>query len=152
MSLTRVASTYFSALILLSLVGCSKPEAAAPPVEEPVASAPKAAMSSPTGTAAKAASEQIRFAAGASSATLKGSVVRGDRKTYRLNAIKKQTMTATITSTEKNAVFDLIGPDGKTIKAEATTVKEALPATGDYQLVVGGTRGNASYSLTIEVK
>lgn len=57
-----------------------------------------------------------------------------------------------ITSLEKNAVFNVIAPDGKTIKQEATTWSGKLPANGDYQIIVGGTRGNASYELTVEIK
>ena len=61
-------------------------------------------------------------------------------------------MNLKISSLENNAVFDVISPDGKTIKQEATTLREKLPANGDYQIVVGGTRGNATYELTVEIK
>jgi hypothetical protein len=96
--------------------------------------------------------ETISFAKGATSAVAKGSVVRGDRKTYIVNAAKNQSMTLSITALESNAVVDLIGPDGKVLKQGATTVKQVLPATGDYQVVVGGTRGNATYEVTIAIE
>jgi hypothetical protein len=102
--------------------------------------------------AAVAAPETISFAKGAKSAVAKGSVVRGDRKTYLVNAAKNQSMTLSITALENNAVVDLIGPDGKVIKQGATTVKQVLPATGDYQVVVGGTRGNATYEVKIAIE
>jgi hypothetical protein len=108
------------------------------------------AASSPS--AAPTSTEAIQFASGASSATLKGGVVRGERKTYRLNAGKNQTMTLNITSLENNAVFDLIAPNGTTLKREATSHTQTLASTGDYQIVIGGTRGNTSYNLTVEVK
>ncbi len=106
----------------------------------------------PAAKSASAQSEQVNFAAGSSSATLKGVVIRGDRKIYQLNAGKNQTMTVNLGSLENNGVFDLIGPDGKTLKQEATSAKQVLPASGDYQLVVGGTRGNVSYDLTVSIK
>jgi hypothetical protein len=97
-------------------------------------------------------SEPVYFAAGSSSATLKGVVIRGDRKIYQLNAGKNQTMTVNLGSLENNGVFDLIAPDGTTLTQETTSAKQVLPATGDYQVVVGGTRGNVSYDLTVSIK
>lgn len=108
------------------------------------------AVSSPS--PAPANTEAIQFASGASSATLKGGVVRGERKIYRLNAGKNQTMTLNITSLENNAVFDLIAPNGTTLKREATSHTQTLASTGDYKIIIGGTRGNASYNLTVKVK
>jgi hypothetical protein len=114
-----------------------KKEAMKPaPAKAPVASAP----------------ETISFAKGAKSAVAKGSVVRGDRKTYLVNAAKNQSMKISVTALESNAVVDLIGPDGKVLKQGATTVKQVLPATGDYQVVVGGTRGNTTYEVTIAIE
>jgi hypothetical protein len=72
--------------------------------------------------------------------------------TYLLGAQKGQTMTLGITSAESNAVFDVVGPGGKLIKSEATTWSGPLPADGDYAIIVGGTRGNATYELTTQVK
>lgn len=86
------------------------------------------------------------------SSVLKGSVIRGERQTYLLGAKKGQTMTLSISSLEKNAAFDVIGPGGKLIRSDAAAWAGALPADGDYEIVVGGTRGNASYELTTQVK
>jgi hypothetical protein len=106
----------------------------------------------PAKAAAASGPETISFAKGATSAVAKGSVVRGDRKTYIVNAAKNQSMTLSVSALESNAVVDLIGPDGKVIKQGATTVKQVLPATGDYQVVVGGTRGNATYEVKIAIE
>lgn len=95
---------------------------------------------------------RVKFASGANSTTIKQSVIRGERDTYLLGAKQEQQMNLKITSLEKNAVFEVIAPGGKTIKQEATTWSGKLPANGDYQIVVGGTRGNASYELTVEIK
>ncbi len=103
-------------------------------------------------TASTAKPVRVKFDQGANSTTIKNSVVRGDRNTYLLGAKLGQQMNLKITSLEKNAVFDVIAPGGKTIKQEATTWSGKLPASGDYQIIVGGTRGNASYELTVEIK
>ncbi len=95
---------------------------------------------------------RIKFDRGATSRTIKNSVVRGTRDTYLIGANKGQQMNLKITSLENNAVFDVVSPDSKTLQQEATNWSTKLPANGDYQVVVGGTRGNASYELTVEIK
>jgi|ERR1051325_5032114 hypothetical protein len=101
--------------------------------------------------------KRIKFPKGFSGVTLKGGVVRGDRDVYLLKAGKGQTMRVTITSAEKNAVFQIYAPNHKTLKGagegdDAMSWRGKLPLAGDYQIVVGGTRGNASYALTVEVE
>lgn len=96
--------------------------------------------------------ERIRFQRGASGATVQSAVVRGDRDTFLVSATRRQIMTVSVTSLEKNAVFDIKSPNGKIIKQEVTNWSGVLPATGDYQIIVGGTRGNASYRLRVSVK
>lgn len=95
---------------------------------------------------------RIRFGRGASSAVIEDAVVRGTRDTYLLGAKAGQKMTLSITSVENNAVFDIISPQQKILKQEATSWSTKLSATGDYRIVVGGTRGNATYKLRVEVK
>lgn len=96
--------------------------------------------------------QRIRFARGASSAVVEDAVVRGTRDIYLLGARAGQKMTVSITSVEKNAVFDIIAPNQKIIKQEATNWSAKLPTNGDYRIVVGGTRGNATYKLRVEIK
>lgn len=95
--------------------------------------------------------ERMRFSRGANAATVSTSVVRGTRDTFLVAANRRQTMTVSITSLEKNAVFDIQGPNGQIIKQEATSWSGVLPTTGDYRIIVGGTRGNASYRLRVSV-
>ncbi|HEY9832431.1 MAG TPA: hypothetical protein V6D26_17725 [Stenomitos sp.] len=95
---------------------------------------------------------RIRFAQGASSAVVEDAVVRGTRDTYLVSAKAGQKMTVSITSVENNAVFDIISPKQKLLKQEATSWSTKLPSTGDYRIVVGGTRGNATYNLRVEIK
>ncbi len=103
--------------------------------------------------AAQGVKQKIRFARGSSSATVRGAVVRGDRDRYYLSAKKGQTMSVKITSTEDNAVFQIYlpGEEESLPKAgdgdDATDWSGELPADVEYVIVVGGTRGNASYTL-----
>lgn len=101
--------------------------------------------------------KRVRFAKGKSSATLSNSVVRGDRDTYILGAKAGQRMTVRITSLENNAVFQIEGPHGEYLEGagevdDATSVTVTLPDTGDYRIIVGGTRGNATYKLTVSIR
>jgi hypothetical protein len=101
--------------------------------------------------------KRIKFPRGASGVTLKGGVVRGDRDEYLLKAAKGQWMKVKITAEEDNAVFQIYAPNGKALKGagEMDDAKEwngSLPLAGDYKVVVGGMRGNASYSLSVEIE
>ena len=95
---------------------------------------------------------RIRFARGASSAVVEDAVVRGTRDIYLLGAREGQTMIINITSLEKNAVFDIQAPNGELLKEEATSWRGVLPSSGDYSVIVGGTRGNASYKLEVTIR
>lgn len=101
--------------------------------------------------------KRIKFAKGKSSATLSGGVIRGDRDTYILGAKAGQRMTVRITALENNAVFQIEGPRGEYLAGagegdDATRITVSLPASGDYRITVGGTRGNASYRLTVSIR
>ncbi len=93
----------------------------------------------------------IRFAAGATGATVSDAVVRGERTAYLLGAAGGQTMSVSINSLEDNAVFAVYPPSGPPIVREATNARLTLPKSGDYSIIVGATRGNASYRLTVEI-
>lgn len=108
-------------------------------------------------TSADGITKRVKFAKGKSSATLSGGVIRGDRDTYILGAKAGQTMSVRITSVENNAVFQIEGPGGKYLQNageedDATNIAASLPDSGDYRIIVGGTRGNASYRLTVSIK
>jgi hypothetical protein len=102
--------------------------------------------------------KKVRFAKGTSSSTIKRAVVRGDRDRYYVGANKGQTMTVRITSLEKNAVFQIYfhGEEESLPGAgdgdDATKWSGELPIDNEYVIVVGGTRGNASYTLTVSIK
>lgn len=94
----------------------------------------------------------VRFARGADSATVENSVVRGSRDIYLLDARGGQKMDVSISSLENNAVFEVIAPNGEVLKSEETRSSLTLPATGRYEIVVGGTRGNATYKLNMRIR
>ncbi|MGG6296826.1 hypothetical protein ACQ4M4_20720 [Leptolyngbya sp. AN02str] len=94
----------------------------------------------------------VEFDPGTTGTTVEGSVIRGERDVYLLSAQANQLMTLTLTSLEDNAALELMAPDGLFLEYEATETSVVLPQTGEYQIRVGGTRGNATYRLEIEIK
>ncbi|MDJ0704362.1 MAG: hypothetical protein QNJ46_13845 [Leptolyngbyaceae cyanobacterium MO_188.B28] len=105
-----------------------------------------------TGYANAVHKRSLSFESGASSATVSNSVIRGDRDLYTLRAEGGQQMTVSISSLEDNAVFDVVSPSGYVLAVEATEETIFLPHAGDQQVIVGGTRGNATYELTVEIR
>jgi hypothetical protein len=107
---------------------------------------------------AQGVKKKVRFPKGTSSITIRDSVVRGDRDRYYVGAKAGQRMSVKITSTEKNAVFQIYfhGEEESLPGAgdgdDATSWSRELPIDNEYVIVVGGTRGNASYALTISIK
>ena len=107
---------------------------------------------------AQGVKKKIRFAKGTSSITIREAVVRGDRDRYYVSAKAGQRMSVKITSLEKNAVFQIYfhGEEESLPKAgeedDATNWSGQLTIDNEYVIVVGGTRGNATYALTISIK
>ncbi len=101
--------------------------------------------------------QRVRFAPGASAATIKDSVLRGTRDIYLVAARQRQMMTIQLVSLENNATFDLLAPPNRSgkrllLRQDAMTWTGSLPESGDYRIAVGATRGNASYRLVISIK
>ncbi|MDY7016457.1 MAG: hypothetical protein SVX43_23240 [Cyanobacteriota bacterium] len=97
--------------------------------------------------------QRLQFAPGTTSTVVEHSVVRGMRDTYILRARAGQVMTVDLTSLEDNAVFELVAPNGEVILTESYGWKGFLPGedAGDYKIIIGGMRGNATYTLNIEI-
>jgi hypothetical protein len=114
---------------------------------------------------------RIRFARGASSAEVHGAVVRGERALYSVEAREGQHMSLRITSIESNAVFQVYAPGAEARLGDASALEIAgqaltgaregddatrwtgvLPRSGPYLLVVGATRGNTTYRLTVKIR
>ena len=112
-------------------------------------------MSSMGVTAQPDRTRRIRFERGRTSKVIRDSVIRGTRDRYLVGARRGQTLMVHITSLEENAVFDVYprGSDEPLNGAQETTDWGGeLPRTGDYVIVVGGTRGNASYTLEVKIR
>ena len=107
---------------------------------------------------AKGVNKRVRFARGSTSTTIDGAVARGDRDRYTVGAKAGQRMTVRLRSLENNAVFQIYRPGGRRPLAgagegeDATSWEGELPSTGNYVIVVGGTRGGAEYSLSISIE
>jgi hypothetical protein len=95
--------------------------------------------------------EQVQFEAGRNSTVIDHAVIQGERDVYLLNAQGGQQMEVALTSTEQNAAFDVVSPSGDILTTEAQSETVFLPHTGDYQVIVGSTRGNATYELQITI-
>jgi hypothetical protein len=121
------------------------------------------AASSPPPPALAGVHKELRFAKGASSTTVQEAVIRGERDRYLVGAAKGQYLSVTVEALEDNAVVDVLYPgandsDEENIKGialpGAKEIKSGvvqLPVDGKYMIVVGGTRGNASYKLTVAI-
>lgn len=98
----------------------------------------------------------LKFAAGASSATVDGAVVRGDSDIWTFSANAGQQADISITSLEDNASFAVFVPpattDGDPTVADVKSWGASLPASGTYSVQVSGDRGNATYKLTVSIK
>jgi hypothetical protein len=107
---------------------------------------------------AEGVKKRIRFPRGSTSTVIEGAVIRGEMDRYILGAKAGQQMSVRITSLEDNAAFHIYVPgfkktlDGAGETDDATLWTGKLPASGDYMIVVGGTRGNASYRLEVTIK
>ncbi|MBL8017826.1 MAG: hypothetical protein JNK43_11185 [Ignavibacteria bacterium] len=107
---------------------------------------------------AQVTNKRIKFKKGESSATIEGGVIRGERDTYLLGANMNQTMIVTIMSIEDNAVFQIVDREtgyyleGAGELDDAKRWEGSLPSKGDYEIIVGGTRGNAEYTLKVFVE
>lgn len=105
----------------------------------------------------KGLTKRVRFPRGRTTTILKNSVVRGTRDRYTLGARAGQQMTVHITSIEKNAVFTIYTPAGGTLAGagegqDAMDWSGELAQSGDYVIEVGGTRGNATYTLEVTIR
>ncbi len=123
-----------------------------------------------TGVAAAGVSKEVSFAKGSNSTLIAASVVRGESDQYFLTGKAGQKMEVSISAVEKNAAFAIYQPGYKAGKdadgileingtalpgagegEDATAWTGVLPSSGKYLILVGGTRGNATYKLKIAI-
>jgi hypothetical protein len=120
--------------------------------------------------AAAATVQAIHFARGASSAEVRGAAIRGERMLYSFDAHEGQHATVRIDAAEHNGAFQIYRPpanpvmrdsilevDGQALPGagegdDAFEWTGTLPRTGAYLVVVGSTRGNVTYRLTVTIR
>jgi hypothetical protein len=100
--------------------------------------------------------QPIRFAMGPLDVALNGTVISGERDRYTLSMRAGEILDVLITSLEGNAVFTILGPDHVALPGTEEgkdTIQWAvpIPADGSYAILVGPTRGNATYTLKVNV-
>jgi hypothetical protein len=108
--------------------------------------------------------ERIKFKPGSNSVTLENSVVRGHRDEYVFRARPGQQLTVHISSIEDNAGFEIhvhetgesisytVEPNGGPARWNGELPPLGPYAFVDYAIVVRGTRGNATYKLTVTIR
>jgi hypothetical protein len=123
-----------------------------------------------TGVAEAGVSREVNFAKGSKSTLIEGSVVRGENDQYYLTGQAGQKMAASLSATAQNVAFTIYQPGYKAGKdadgileikgtalpgtaegEDATAWQGVLPSSGKYLILVGGTRGNATYRLKITI-
>ncbi|WP_040795456.1 hypothetical protein [Nocardia higoensis] len=95
---------------------------------------------------------QIEFAPGTSGTVVDGAVIRGESDTYFFDARGGQWLDISLFSLEDNAAFTLTGPDGITTAYPDDVAAVLLPYDGTYAVNVAPERGNATYTLYIEIR
>jgi len=109
-------------------------------------------------TGAQETEKTLKFKKGESSAVVAGSLLRGEEVSYILKANKDQNMVVTISSTENNAVFRIKDRtsryylDGAGEIDDAIKWQGSLPSDGEYKIIIGGTKGNAEYTLNVYIE
>lgn len=109
-------------------------------------------------TGAQETEKTLKFKKGESSAVVAGSLLRGEEISYILKANKDQNMVVTISSTENNAVFRIKDRtsryylDGAGEIDDAIKWQGSLPSDGEYKIIIGGTKGNAEYTLNVYIE
>ena len=99
--------------------------------------------------------QRIRFAPGATTATLTGTLAAFESDQYILRALEGQTLSLNLAFTEGRAILVVWGEDGNVLltdHAEASNFEEVLPATQDYHVMVKGRPdGNTAYTMTVSI-
>lgn len=95
--------------------------------------------------------EEIKFERGAFSGTVSSAVVRAEHEIYLFETSDTVTAFLTITSLEDNAVFEIISPSNEVLATEVTFSTWDIDEAGIYAVIVSGTRGNATFDLTLEL-
>lgn len=156
----RLPALLLLAAIVLALAACTpvapRPDPTAPAAMAPTAPAPAPTVAPPTPTSAPAAPQRISFAPGANDADVKGAAVRGEQARYLLWAAAGQQLDLTLASQADNGAVVIWAPDGTPLPGaapgdDARRWAGLLPATGDYTLEIGPTRGSLTFWLQLRI-
>lgn len=162
-----------AAVLALGLAGCGSDDdeetaagdvtatataTATPPTEEPTPTATAEPTDEPVSELRDPSSytvfERLEVDPGGEDVVLENSVIRGERDAYVVDPAEfgtGQQLNLEISSLEDNAVFDVYGPDDTLLEQESTQATIDLVQGGDHLIVVGGTRGNATYELKVNI-
>ncbi len=100
---------------------------------------------------------EIRFASGSTSGQVDDAVIRGERDLYTLDAGAGQEFSGELSAFEQNASLLMRSPSGDVVVDTETSANTAgfsieLPESGVYELCIGSTRGNATYTLDLTIQ
>lgn len=98
------------------------------------------------------ADTEIKFARGTHAWSGKGAIVRGSVAKYWVKAARGQAIHVWVTSAEKNAVFQVIGDGGALSPTEQKDWRGKLPINGDYLIEMSSQRGNATFTLNVDIQ
>lgn len=122
---------------------------APPAVVEPTAAPVEAPMF--------ARDQPLRFDVGPMTVAITGTVVSGQRDRYAVSLISGELLHVNLTALEANAAFSIIKPDqtvlpGTEEGGDTTSGYWTVYEDGEYAIIVGPTRGNASYTLNVKTQ
>lgn len=95
---------------------------------------------------------RVEFPAGEFGTTVNCSAIRGESYLFGIQVGEGQTLTATVTSVEDNAVFAILSPSGEALGDERTELVVPDTEKGRYEIVVGSVRGNTTFELSLDVR
>jgi hypothetical protein len=115
------------------------------------------ASASTTQSSAFARDVPLRFDVGPMVVEVSGAVVSGQRDRYTVSLITGELLQVELTALESNGAFSIMMPDGTALPGTEEGVDIAsgfwiVPADGVYAIIVGPTRGNASYTLYVQTQ
>lgn len=124
----------------------------APTTVPPTTAAPAATSTTVGNTNAE---QRIRFATGATSTTVSGTLAASESDRYVLRALAGQTLSLNLTFTVGQAILVVWGDDGDVLLSDHTEVssfERELTKTQDYHMMVRGKpEGNTAYNLVVNI-
>lgn len=99
--------------------------------------------------------ERLSVEPGGENVVREGNVVRAEKRDAYVVSVSEfgtgQALNVRISSLEDNASVHVYGPDDAALAEDVMDISIPLEAGGDYVIEVGPTRGNTTYTLTVNV-